>query len=47
MARLEENIRAAEVRLSEEDLHRIEHALPKGSVLGERYAPAMMQIING
>ena len=47
MARLEENIQAAEVRLSEEDLHRIEHALPKGSVLGERYSPAMMQIING
>jgi len=31
----------------EEDVHRIEHALPKGSVAGERYAPAMMEIING
>jgi aryl-alcohol dehydrogenase-like predicted oxidoreductase len=47
IARLEENIRAAEVRLSEQDLNRIEHALPKGSVVGERYAPAMMKIING
>lgn len=47
MARLEENIRAADVRLSKEDLERIENALPKGAVVGERYAPAMMKIING
>jgi len=31
----------------EEDVLRIEHALPKGSVAGKRYAPAMMEIING
>src|SRR5258708_19079828 len=47
MARLEENIRAADLRFSQEDLNRIEHALPKGSVVGERYAPAMMKIVNG
>jgi aryl-alcohol dehydrogenase-like predicted oxidoreductase len=47
IARLEENIRAAELSLSEQDLNRIERALPKGSVGGERYAPAMMKIING
>src|SRR6478672_10712122 len=47
MARLEENIHAASIRLSDEDLNRIEHALPKGAVAGERYAPAMMQIVNG
>jgi aryl-alcohol dehydrogenase-like predicted oxidoreductase len=47
MARLEENIGAADLRLSQEDLNRIEHALPKGSIAGERYAPAMMEIING
>jgi aryl-alcohol dehydrogenase-like predicted oxidoreductase len=47
MARLEENIRAAGIRLSDEDLNRIEHALPKGAVAGERYAPAMMQTVNG
>jgi hypothetical protein len=28
-------------------INRIEHALPKGSVAGERYAPAIMKIING
>jgi aryl-alcohol dehydrogenase-like predicted oxidoreductase len=47
LARLEENIRAAEVSLSEQDLDRIEYALPKGSAAGERYAPAMMKIVNG
>jgi aryl-alcohol dehydrogenase-like predicted oxidoreductase len=47
IARLEENARSADVDLSEQDLDRIEHALPKGSVEGERYAPAMMKIING
>jgi aryl-alcohol dehydrogenase-like predicted oxidoreductase len=47
IARLEENIRAADIGLSEQELNRIEHALPKGSVAGERYAPAMMKIING
>ena len=47
MARLEENIRAADLALSEQDLDRIENALPKGSATGERYAPAMMKVING
>ena len=47
ITRLEENIRATDIRLVEEDLNRIEHALPKGSVAGERYAPAMMKIVNG
>ncbi len=47
ITRLEENIRATEIRLVEEDLNRIEHALPKGSVAGERYAPGMMKTVNG
>jgi aryl-alcohol dehydrogenase-like predicted oxidoreductase len=47
LARLEENVRAADIPLSEPDLDRIENALPKGSVTGERYAPAMMKIVNG
>jgi aryl-alcohol dehydrogenase-like predicted oxidoreductase len=47
IARLIENTSAADVDLSEQDLNRIEHALPKGSVEGERYAPEMMRIING
>ena len=47
IVRLEENIRAADVFLNEQDLNRIEHALPKGSAAGERYAPAMMKVVNG
>ncbi|MCU1306972.1 MAG: aldo/keto reductase, partial [Acidobacteriaceae bacterium] len=47
IARLEENIRAADLALTKQDLHRIEHALPRGSVSGERYAPSMMTTVNG
>ena len=47
IARLEENFRAAEIEVSQQDLDRIDKALPKGSVIGERYAPAMMKIVNG
>jgi aryl-alcohol dehydrogenase-like predicted oxidoreductase len=47
VARLEENTHAANLRLNEQDLNRIEQALPKDSVVGERYAPAMMKTING
>jgi len=47
VARLEENIRSADLALSEQDLSRIEHALPKGSAAGDRYAPAMMKNLNG
>jgi aryl-alcohol dehydrogenase-like predicted oxidoreductase len=35
---LEENVAAAEIELSEEDLRRIEAAAPRGSAAGERYA---------
>jgi len=47
LARLEENVHASEITLSEQDINRIEHALPKGAVAGERYAPTMMKIVNG
>jgi aryl-alcohol dehydrogenase-like predicted oxidoreductase len=47
MARLEENMHAACIQLSDEEAHKIEDALPRGSVAGERYAPALMEIING
>ena len=46
-ARLEENVRAADLQLSDEDLNRIENTVPKGSAVGERYAPAPMKIVNG
>jgi aryl-alcohol dehydrogenase-like predicted oxidoreductase len=47
MTRLEENIGAVDVSLNEQELNQIESALPKGAVSGERYAPAMMKVING
>lgn len=46
IARLEENIRAADLLLTAEDINRIEGALPKGAVVGERYAPVMMKMIH-
>jgi aryl-alcohol dehydrogenase-like predicted oxidoreductase len=46
IARLEENGRAVDVPLGEEDFTRIEEAFPHGAVQGERYAPEMMKIIN-
>jgi aryl-alcohol dehydrogenase-like predicted oxidoreductase len=46
MARLEENVRAVEVRLSEEDLTRLEALVPKGAAAGERYDPAAQELLN-
>jgi aryl-alcohol dehydrogenase-like predicted oxidoreductase len=47
IARLEENLGAADISLTEQDLDRLEKALPKGSIAGERYAPEQMKIVNG
>ncbi|MGI8650475.1 MAG: aldo/keto reductase [Rubrobacter sp.] len=44
--RLEENAAATDVELSQEDLKRIEEALPKGSASGERYTEQMMRAVN-
>jgi aryl-alcohol dehydrogenase-like predicted oxidoreductase len=43
---LEENAAAADVTLTEEDLRRIEEAMPKGSAAGERYAEQQMRGVN-
>ncbi|MGI8580203.1 MAG: aldo/keto reductase [Solirubrobacteraceae bacterium] len=42
---LEENVAAAEIELSEEDLRRLDEAAPKGSAAGERYPD--MSSVNG
>ena len=47
VARLEENARATDIHLTVNDLTRIEQTVPKGSAVGERYAPEMMKIVNG
>lgn len=47
MERLEENVRAADVHLTEGDVARIEEALPKGAAAGARYDPAMLELVDG
>jgi aryl-alcohol dehydrogenase-like predicted oxidoreductase len=44
--RLEENLRALEVELNEDDLRRIEEAAPLGVAAGTRYPKAGMQTVN-
>jgi aryl-alcohol dehydrogenase-like predicted oxidoreductase len=43
---LEENAGAAEITLTEEDLRRIEDAIPRGSAAGERYSEQQMRSVN-
>jgi aryl-alcohol dehydrogenase-like predicted oxidoreductase len=43
---LEENAAAADITLTNEDLRRIEEAMPKGSAAGERYAERQMRGVN-
>ncbi|WP_123043332.1 aldo/keto reductase [Cohnella candidum] len=45
-ALLEENAAAAEIRLSREDLARIDEAAPKGAAHGTRYPEASMKSVN-
>ncbi|HEX8861526.1 MAG TPA: aldo/keto reductase [Actinomycetes bacterium] len=44
---LEENLGALDVRLTREELAGIEEISPRGAASGDRYAPAMMSVING
>jgi aryl-alcohol dehydrogenase-like predicted oxidoreductase len=44
---LEENLAALEVKLSAEDLRRIEEIFPAGAAAGLRYPEHMMSIVNG
>jgi aryl-alcohol dehydrogenase-like predicted oxidoreductase len=43
---LEENAGAADVKLTEEDLARIEEAMPRGSAAGERYSEQQMRSVG-
>ena len=43
---LEENAGAADVTLTQEDLRRIEEAMPRGSAAGERYAEEQMRAVG-
>jgi aryl-alcohol dehydrogenase-like predicted oxidoreductase len=44
--RLEENVGAVDVRLTAEDLDRIEQIAPKGAAAGARYDPPMLELTN-
>jgi aryl-alcohol dehydrogenase-like predicted oxidoreductase len=46
IARLEENVAAVGVRLTAEDLARIEQAAPIGAAAGERYSPEMLELTD-
>ena len=43
---LEENVGALQVKLTAEDLRRIEEVAPKGAAAGMRYPEAMMSLVN-
>jgi aryl-alcohol dehydrogenase-like predicted oxidoreductase len=43
---LEENAAAADITLTDEDLRRVEEAMPRGSVAGDRYAEQQMRAVN-
>lgn len=45
-ARLEENVRAIEVELSEQDLERLSGLAPVTDVAGARYDPAALKLVN-
>jgi aryl-alcohol dehydrogenase-like predicted oxidoreductase len=45
--RIEENVRSLDVVLTADELNQLEKAAPKGAVVGDRYEPGMMQLING
>lgn len=45
--RLEENVRAADLVLTDEELEQIENVAPPGIAAGTRYDPSMMQLLNG
>jgi aryl-alcohol dehydrogenase-like predicted oxidoreductase len=47
IARLEENAAAADIALSEDELHRLEAIAPVGAAAGQRYPDAMMAALNG
>ena len=45
-ARLVENVRAADVHLSQKDIEDIDQAVPFGAAAGARYDPAMLDLID-
>ena len=47
LKRLEENLAAPTIALTQSDLQRIEAVAPRGIAVGQRYHPGMMHLLNG
>ena len=47
LQRLQDNVRAPDVNLSNADLERIDAVAPQGVAVGQRYNPLMMGLLNG
>lgn len=45
--RVEENVDALNICLTDGDLHRLDEAAPRGTAVGDRYPAAMMGFLNG
>ena len=45
--RVEENVAAAELALTVEELARLDNAAPVGTAVGDRYPTAMMSALDG
>ena len=45
--RLEENVAAVDIELSQQELERIEQVAPSGAAAGTRYNEAMLRLLNG
>jgi aryl-alcohol dehydrogenase-like predicted oxidoreductase len=46
LSHLEENVKAAALKLAPQDLARIDEVAPRGAAAGDRYHPAGMQAVN-
>jgi aryl-alcohol dehydrogenase-like predicted oxidoreductase len=44
---LEENVAAAELNLSNQEIEKLSNALPRGAASGDRYQAASMKVLNG
>jgi aryl-alcohol dehydrogenase-like predicted oxidoreductase len=45
--RVEENVGALDVELTDDDLRRLDHVAPVGAASGDRYPSEMMALLNG
>jgi aryl-alcohol dehydrogenase-like predicted oxidoreductase len=44
---LEQNVTALDIKISDEDIRRLDEIFPTGAAAGERYPEHMMSMVNG